>query len=117
MTRDGVLIEVAANVARVDAVDAAVTAGADGIGLFRTEFLFLDRETMPTVEEQTATTNEMSRNVTEAATGSGEIAANIAGVAGAAEQTTQGVGQSTQAITELARMSSDLRELVGRFTV
>ena len=69
------------------------------------------------VEEQTATTNEMSRNVSEAATGSGEIAANIAGVAGAAEQTTRGVGQSMHAIDELTRMSSDLRELVGRFTV
>src|SRR5690606_21069933 len=37
------------------------------------------------VEEQTATTNEMSRSVAEAATGSGEIAANISGVAIASE--------------------------------
>ncbi|WP_149205250.1 methyl-accepting chemotaxis protein [Actinotalea subterranea] len=69
------------------------------------------------VEEQTATTNEMSRSVTEAATGSGDIAANIAGVAAAADMTTQGVGESQQAVSELARMSSDLRVLVGQFTV
>ena len=69
------------------------------------------------VEEQTATTNEMSRNVTEAAAGSGEIAANIVGVATAAEQTTQGVEQSRLAVGELARMSADLRSLVGQFTV
>jgi len=69
------------------------------------------------VEEQTATTNEMNRNVTEAATGSGEIAANISGVAGAADMTTRGVGESQNAVRELARMSSDLRVLVGQFTV
>ena len=69
------------------------------------------------VEEQTATTNEMDRSVTEAATGSGDIAANIAGVAAAADMTTQGVGESQQAVSELARMSSDLRVLVGQFTV
>ncbi|HRA49851.1 methyl-accepting chemotaxis protein, partial [Actinotalea sp.] len=69
------------------------------------------------VEEQTATTNEMNRNVTEAATGSGEIAANISGVADAADMTTRGVGESQNAVRELARMSSDLRVLVGQFTV
>ena len=40
------------------------------------------------VEEQTATTNEMSRNVAEAATGSTEIAQNITGVARSASDTT-----------------------------
>jgi len=69
------------------------------------------------VEQQTATTSEISRSVTEAAAGSGEIAETIAGVAGSAMQTTQGVGRSTSAVEELARMSVDLRELVGRFSV
>jgi len=69
------------------------------------------------VEEQTATTNEMNRNVTEAATGSGEIAANISGVADAADMTTRGVGESQSAVTDLARMSAELRVLVGQFTV
>ena len=69
------------------------------------------------VEEQTATTNEMARNVAEAATGSGEIALNITGVAQAASQTTEGVAQSHQAALELARMSGDLQTLVNRFKV
>jgi methyl-accepting chemotaxis protein len=67
------------------------------------------------VEEQSATTNEMNRNVAEAATGAGEIAQNITGVATAAEVTTEGVAQSRQAVTELARMSSDLQSAVSRF--
>jgi methyl-accepting chemotaxis protein len=67
------------------------------------------------VEEQTATTAEMNRNVTQAAAGSGEIAANIAGVAGAADLTTAGVTQSREAVTSLARMSTELKTLVAQF--
>ena len=69
------------------------------------------------VEEQTATTNEMSRSVAEAATGSTEIAANIVGVAAAASSTTDGVAESQRAASELAQMSADLRTLVARFRV
>jgi multiphosphoryl transfer protein len=54
LTIDGVVIEVAANVAAPADVDAAVTAGADGVGLFRTEFLFMGRDTMPDEDEQAA---------------------------------------------------------------
>jgi methyl-accepting chemotaxis protein len=67
------------------------------------------------VEEQSATTGEMNRNVAEAATGAGEIAQNITGVASAAEVTTEGVAQSQQAVSELARMSSELQSAVSRF--
>ncbi len=69
------------------------------------------------VEEQTATTSDIGRNVGEAATGSGEIAANIAGVAQAADLTTSGVEQSRQAVTALAEMSLELKTLVGAFRV
>jgi methyl-accepting chemotaxis protein len=67
------------------------------------------------VEEQTATTAEMNRSVSEAASGTGSIAENITGVAEAARLTSQGVTQSQQATNELARMSSDLTSLVGNF--
>jgi methyl-accepting chemotaxis protein len=67
------------------------------------------------VEEQTATTAEMNRSVAEAATGTNEIAANITGVAEAARLTSEGVTQTQQATTELARMSTDLSGLVSRF--
>jgi len=67
------------------------------------------------VEEQTATTNEIGRNVTEAAQGSGEIAQNITGVAAAAESTSSGATDTQKAASELARMASELQQLVGQF--
>jgi len=67
------------------------------------------------VEEQSATTSEMSRNVSEAARGSGEVAQNIQGVAQAAQSTSQGATDSQKAASNLAQMSTQLRELVGRF--
>ena len=51
-TSDGTEIEVAANIGTAAELDGAVTQGADGIGLFRTEFLFLDREQPPSEDEQ-----------------------------------------------------------------
>ncbi|WP_254769030.1 phosphoenolpyruvate--protein phosphotransferase [Salinilacihabitans rarus] len=51
-TRDGREIEVAANVGTLAELEGAVEGGADGIGLFRTEFLFLDRESPPDEDEQ-----------------------------------------------------------------
>ncbi len=69
------------------------------------------------VEEQSVTTAEINRSVGEAAVGSGEIAANIAGVAGAADLTTQGISDTRESVSSLARMSADLRSLVGQFVV
>ncbi|MBO1751287.1 methyl-accepting chemotaxis protein [Actinotalea sp. BY-33] len=68
------------------------------------------------VEEQTATTNEMSRGVAEAATGSGEIAINITGVASSASTSSEVVAQMQDAMGELARMAADLRGRVSGFT-
>lgn len=65
------------------------------------------------VEEQTATTNEISRNVAEAAKGSSEIAQNITSVAKAAQSTTQGASNTQQAASELSRMAAELQELVA----
>jgi len=67
------------------------------------------------VEEQTATTNEMGRNVAEAAKGSAEIAQNITTVAQAAGSTTDGAGNAQKAASELARMAAELQQLVGQF--
>ena len=68
------------------------------------------------VEEQTATTNEMSRNVTEAATSTEQIAENITGVSGAARSTTVALTQASSAIGELSQMAADLRTAVASFT-
>ncbi|GIE93955.1 methyl-accepting chemotaxis protein [Paractinoplanes rishiriensis] len=67
------------------------------------------------VEEQTATTSEMNRSVAEAATGSGQIAANIDDVAALARTSSELVGQSEQAAHELSDVSKELRELVATF--
>jgi methyl-accepting chemotaxis protein len=77
-----------------------------------------DRQTTiaSAVEEQTATTNEMSRSVGEAASGSGQIADNIVGVSSAAGATTQALAQTRTAVDELSRMAADLRTTVGTFT-
>lgn len=63
------------------------------------------------VEEQTATANEMSRNVAEAAKGTSEIAENIASVATAAQNTTEGAANCQQAAGEMSRMANDLQQL------
>ena len=67
------------------------------------------------VEEQTATTAEIGRNVGEAAKGTSEITENIDGVAQAAKDTSQGIGQTQSAANELAQMAADLQTLVGQF--
>ncbi|KGM14420.1 chemotaxis protein [Cellulomonas bogoriensis 69B4 = DSM 16987] len=68
------------------------------------------------VEEQTATTTEMSRGVAEAATGSGEIAANTTGIAESASTSSEGLQQIDGAVQELAKMSEALRARVATFT-
>jgi phosphoenolpyruvate-protein phosphotransferase len=52
-TRDGHRVEVVANLATAADAEAALAAGAEGVGLLRTEFLFQDRTEPPTEEEQT----------------------------------------------------------------
>jgi multiphosphoryl transfer protein len=51
-TLDGTHVEVMANVGRLADATTAASSGADGVGLLRTEFLFLDRERMPDEDEQ-----------------------------------------------------------------
>ncbi|MEU7908118.1 methyl-accepting chemotaxis protein [Actinoplanes sp. NPDC049118] len=67
------------------------------------------------VEEQTATTSEMGRNVREAASSSENIASNIAGVSTAMGETTIAVQQARESAEGLARTSGELRDLVESF--
>jgi len=64
------------------------------------------------VEEQTATTNEISRSVAEAAQGTNEIASNIADVARAAREATVGAGKALKSAESLALTAADLQKLV-----
>jgi phosphoenolpyruvate-protein phosphotransferase len=52
LTIDGHRVEVVGNISRVEEASQAVNAGGEGVGLLRSEFLFLDRTTPPTEEEQ-----------------------------------------------------------------
>lgn len=51
-TADGITLELCANIGTPQEALQAMEFGADGVGLFRSEFLFMDRETLPTEEEQ-----------------------------------------------------------------
>ena len=59
-TLDGRRIEVVANVGSPADVDVAVANGAEGVGLLRTEFLFLERESLPSEEEQLAAYDDIA---------------------------------------------------------
>ena len=52
VSADGKRLEIAANAASPEEVSAAIAGGAEGIGLFRTEMLFMDRKEPPDEEEQ-----------------------------------------------------------------
>jgi methyl-accepting chemotaxis protein len=67
------------------------------------------------VEEQTATTNEIGRNVSDAARGTNEIARNIAMVAESAQATTTGARDTEVAAKALSKMATELQTLIARF--
>ena len=52
VTKDGRKVMLAANIGNADEAAKAVNAGAEGVGLFRTEFLFMNKQALPTEEEQ-----------------------------------------------------------------
>jgi len=69
------------------------------------------------VEEQAATTREITRNVADAASGSGEIARNITGLAEAAKSTSQGAAELDRAASDLDLMASELEQMVKKFSI
>jgi methyl-accepting chemotaxis protein len=69
------------------------------------------------VEEQTATTGEMSRSISEAAGGSSTIATNINGVARSAEQTSSTLVEADAAVSQLNGVAEELRMVAERFRV
>ncbi len=58
---DGHRVEIVANIGKASEAARAVDAGAEGVGLLRTEFLFLERETAPTEDEQLAAYSTMTK--------------------------------------------------------
>jgi methyl-accepting chemotaxis protein len=104
---------------RVEAIQVDATGAVTAIGEISTIIGSINDYQLTiasAVEEQTATTNEMSRGVAEAAMGSSEIATNITGVAAAASSSTDVVGQMGGAVSELAGLAAGLRQRVEQFT-
>jgi phosphocarrier protein FPr len=62
-TSDGTRIEVSANLGGAGGAAAAVELGAEGVGLLRTEFLFLDRPALPSEDEQVETLTQIAREL------------------------------------------------------
>jgi methyl-accepting chemotaxis protein len=105
---------------KITVIQANTTGAVEAIGSIRgviDKIHHISGVIATAVEEQSATTNEMSRNVGEAAKGAGEISSNISGVAEAAQSTSNSVNEAQKATEHLAGMSQQLRELVGRFQV
>lgn len=67
------------------------------------------------VEEQTATTNQMGRNVSGALRGTSDIAKHISGVAVAAQNTTQGAHDTLNATKALSHLASQMEHLAAKF--
>ncbi len=61
ITRDGHHVEVTANVASLQEVEQSLALGGEGVGLLRSEFLYLDRNRAPSVDEQAATYSAIAR--------------------------------------------------------
>ena len=102
---------------KIEAIQTSTKGAVDAIGTISsiiTQINELQSAIAGAVEQQTATTNEISRNVVEAARGASEIAENIAGVANAAQATTQGASEAQEAARQLSGMAEDLQRLIAR---
>jgi methyl-accepting chemotaxis protein len=104
---------------RVEAVQAQTASAVESIERI-TEIIHRISQHQATIaaaiEEQSATTVEIGRNVSEAAEGTNHIAQNIEAVAASAESTTNDVDTALAAAAELARVADNLRNLVDEFS-
>lgn len=64
-TKDGYQVEISCNIGKLEDLEDAIKVGADGIGLFRTEFLFMDSKQMPTEEEQFESYKKIAESMKE----------------------------------------------------
>jgi len=67
VTRDGYQVMLAANIEQPADVDALMAHGANGVGLYRTEYLYLSMKELPTEDQQAAVYEEVARRVSPAA--------------------------------------------------
>ncbi|MEE4270049.1 MAG: methyl-accepting chemotaxis protein [Thermoanaerobaculales bacterium] len=100
--------EVGSQITAIQTDARAVVEAIDRIGGIITRINELQTTIAGAVEEQTATTAEISRSMTDAAQGGGEISRRIAAVAGAAGETSSGAVSVERAASELTRLAEEL---------
>jgi methyl-accepting chemotaxis protein len=103
---------------RVGAIQTGTNAAVDSIGTI-TDIVARISDFSTTiasaVEEQTATTNEMSRNVTGTADAAGQIAENITQVSAGAASTSEAAGEASRTTQTVSTVVGDLKTTVGSF--
>lgn len=109
--------EIGRTIETIQGDTAAVVEAIDRITSIIRQINDIQTVVAAAVEQQSATTNEIGRNVAEAAVGSSDIARNITGVAETARSTTQGATETHKSAEELARLAAELLRLVSRFRV
>jgi methyl-accepting chemotaxis protein len=103
---------------KIEAIQTDTKGAVEAIGQIGTVIVQINdiQNTIASaVEEQSATTNEISRNLAEAARGSSEITKNITGVAEAARSTTAGATDTQKSAQSLERMAAELQGLISQF--
>jgi len=103
---------------KIEAIQTDTKGAVEAIGQISgviTQINDISNTIASAVEEQTATTNEIARNVQEGARGGAQVAENIVAVAQAAKSTTQGANDTQTAAGELSRMAAELQNVVSRF--
>ncbi|MCF4124424.1 methyl-accepting chemotaxis protein [Methylobacterium sp. SyP6R] len=107
--------EIAGQIGEIQGVTDQAVAAIDGITGRIREISSVAVSIASAVEQQGAATQEIVRNVSQAATGTGEVTSNIAGVAQASEETGAAASQVLAAASELSRQSEHLSAEVMRF--
>jgi methyl-accepting chemotaxis protein len=103
---------------RIEAIQNDTTAAVEAIKRITTVIDSINGHVTTiasAVEEQSATTNEINRSITEAATGSSTIAGNIANLAETTDQTSAAAINTRQAAQDLTGLSTELKQLLARF--
>ena len=105
---------------KIEAIQKDTSGAVDAIrqiGAIINQINDLQTTIASAVEEQTATTNEIGRNVAEAAKGASEIAENITSVAQSASGNTGASLQASEATQELQALVSQLTTITGQYRV
>ena len=107
--------EIESRIAAIRADSSSAASAINQVSRVISEISQISTTIAAAVEEQTATTNDISRSMEEVVTGSKEISQNITQVASAAQSTTEAASGAKSAADGLDRMSGELSGLVASF--